>query len=399
MKRITSILLAVLLALGAFSVVSFGAEDTESEALKFGDDGKFTVLHLTDIQDSFIFNIETRKYINDILSMTEPDLVVLGGDNIEGSGNWFKFLVKIAINSFMNIFEQRGVKVAAVFGNHDDEGAASKQEMMAMYEEYDCFVGSVGFTDGERVGTYSLPILSSDESNIAFNIWMMDSGTYKNLDPDEGYAAVNAAQIEWYKEESLRLQKENGKKVPSLMFQHIVVAEIYDALKVVDAGTEGAITTDASIDRVERSYVLPDGAKGVLEEQPCPGFYNEGQFEAVKERGDVLAIITGHDHKNTFEIEHEGVYLINSPCVGTASYHSEETIGARVFVLDENKAESFETYLINRENAKEFIEEEIIPDCDCLCHSAEAEAKFRIKRIFWSVFKNNQTCSCGAVHF
>lgn len=355
------------------------------------------MLHLTDIQDTYIFDIESRKYINDLLSMTQPDLVVLGGDNIAGFGSGFKFTVKLAIGKFMNIFEKRGVKVAAVFGNHDDEGAASKQEMMEMYEAYECFVGSAGFTDGERVGTYSLPILSSDGSRAAFNIWMMDSGTYKNLDNDEGYAAVNAAQLEWYKQESERLEKENGQKVPSLMFQHIIVPEIYDALKVVDNGTEGAILTDRSMDRVERSYVLPEGSTGILAEPPCPPYYTEGQFDTVKQRGDVLAIVTGHDHLNTFDVEYEGIHLINSPCVGTASYHNEETIGARVFVLDEGG--EYETYLIDREAAKAFMEKEIIPACDCLCHNTESFTKYRVKRILWSISKKNQTCSCGAVHF
>ncbi len=398
MKKILALILALILSLGAFSVSALAAE--AEDTLQFGDDGKFTVLHLTDIQDTYAFNAKTRKYINTILNMTNPDLIVLGGDNIAGFGSGFSCGAEKAINHFMSIFEERGIKVAIVFGNHDDEGQATKQDMMAMYEKYDCFVGCTGFTDGERVGNYNLPIRSSDGSRDAFNLWLVDSGTYRNLNDDEGYAAVNKATLDWYTETSLALEEANGAKVPSLMFQHIIVPEIYDALVEVDEGTEGAVEYKPTEDSETKYYVLPEGAKGQLLECPCPPLYTEGQFETAKERGDVLAIVTGHDHTNTFDVEHEGIRLINSPCVGYASYHNEENIGARVFVLDENSPEDFETYLINTEDAKNFTENEIKPVCDCDCHKdGFAGFLYSIKRVFWRLFRINKTCVCGGVHY
>lgn len=398
MKKIIALVLAMILAVGGFSMSAFAVE--EETALQFGEDGKFTVLHLTDIQDTYMFKEKTRKYINNILSMTNPDLIVLGGDNIAGFGAGFKCGASSAIDNFMSIFEERGIKVAAVFGNHDDEGQATKQDMMAMYEKYDCFVGCTGFTDGERVGNYNLPIRSSDGSHDAFNIWLVDSGTYRNLNDDEGYAAVNKATLDWYTETSIALEEANGGKVPSLMFQHIVVPEIYDALVEVDENTEGAISYQPTEDAEKKYYVLPEGAKGQLLECPCPPLYNEGQFDTVKERGDVLGIVTGHDHTNTFDVEHEGIRLINSPCVGYASYHNEENIGARVFVLDENDPENFETYLINTEDANNFLENEIKPVCDCDCHKDGFSGfLYSIKRIFWKLFRINKTCACGGVHY
>lgn len=398
MKRIFAAVLALVLMVGCFSVAVFAGE--EDKTLQFGEDGKFTVLHLTDIQDTYAFNEKTRNYINTIISMTNPDLIVLGGDNIAGFGAGLKSGAETAIDAFMSIFEQRNIKVAAVFGNHDDEGQATKQDMMAMYEKYDCFVGCTGFTDGERVGNYNLPIFSSDGSRTAFNLWLVDSGTYKDLDKDEGYAAVNKATLDWYKETSVALEEENGSKVPSIMFQHIIVPEIYDALIEVDASVEGAVCYQPTDDAEKKYYILPEGAKGQLLEFPCPPLYNEGQFETVKERGDVLAIVTGHDHTNTFDVEHEGIRLINSPCVGYASYHNEENIGARVFVLDENDAENFETYLINPEDAKNFTENEISAVCDCDCHKDGFMGfLYRIKRIFWMIFRINRVCDCGGTHY
>jgi hypothetical protein len=261
-------------------------------------------------------------------------------------------------------------------------------------------VGCTGFTDGERVGNYNLPIRSSDGSRDAFNIWLVDTGTYRNLNDDEGYAAVNKATLDWYAETSLALEEANGAKVPSLMFQHIIVPEIYDALVEVDEGTEGAVEYKPTEDSETKYYILPEGAKGQLLECPCPPLYTEGQFETAKERGDVLAIVTGHDHTNTFDVEHEGIRLINSPCVGYASYYNEENIGARVFVLDENDPEDFETYLIDTEDAKSFVENEIKPICDCPCHDDGIVGfLYNVKRIFWKLFRINKTCDCGCVHY
>ena len=398
MKKIIALAMALILAIGGLSMSAVATENDDT--LRFGDDGKFTILHLTDIQDTYVFNKDTRKYINNIISMTNPDLIVLGGDNIAGFGAGFKCGAKAAISEFMSIFEERGIKVAIVFGNHDDEGQATKQEMMAMYEEYDCFVGCTGFTDGERVGNYNLPIRSSDGSRDAFNVWLIDSGTYRNLNTDEGYAAVNKATLDWYTETSIALEEANGAKVPSFMFQHIVVPEIYDALVEVAEGTEGAIGYQPTEDAEKKYYILPEDAKGQLLENPCPPLYNEGQFETAKERGDVLAIVTGHDHTNTFEVEHQGIKLINSPCVGYATYYNEENIGARVFVIDENDPENFETYLINAEDAKNFVESEIKPVCDCDCHKdGFCGFLYSVKRVFWKLFRINKSCACGGVHY
>ena len=94
-----------------------------------------------------------------------------------------------------------------------------------------------------------------------------------------------------------------------------------------------------------RFYVLPEGAKGQLNEYPCPPYYNNGQFDAMLEMGDVLATVSGHDHENTFEIDHKGIKIINTPTIGFNAYN-DSNVGSRVFVIDENEPENFETYCL-----------------------------------------------------
>jgi DNA-binding NarL/FixJ family response regulator len=66
----------------------------------------------------------------------QPDLIVLTGDNISGGScrtdmfkSWDANRCERAIDEFMSIFEDYGVPVAAVFGNHDNENALSKEEL------------------------------------------------------------------------------------------------------------------------------------------------------------------------------------------------------------------------------------------------------------------------------
>ena len=123
------------------------------------------------------------------------------------------------------------------------------------------------------------------------------------------------------------------------MFQHIVIPEIWDALEEHDAWVAGSVGHNG------KYYTLPEGAKGSLAETPCPPNYSNGQFDAVLERGDVMAMFFGHDHVNSYEFNYKGVDLVNTPGVGFRSYNSEEE-GVRLITLDESRPDTYETELV-----------------------------------------------------
>ncbi len=348
MKKFMSVLLSVLMILTCFTSLAYAEKEGEKEALKFNEDGKFTILNISDIQDGYPLNPLTKDYIEKTLDKVNPDLVILTGDNISGYDVEEEEDAEKAIREFMDIFEERNVMVAAVFGNHDDEETKStKEHQLSVYESYDCYVGEKGFCVKDRVGTYNLPIMKSDGSGYGFNLWLTDSGTYNTENDYGGYACVYKEQIEWYKETSAKLTEENGgKPVPSINFQHIIVPEIYDALKEVKVLWFGCVIRQKNpLNDKTRYYTLPDGAKGELHEYPCPPYYNNGQFDAMLEMGDVLATVSGHDHENTFEIDYKGIKIINTPTIGFNSYN-DVNVGSRVFVIDENDPENFETYCL-----------------------------------------------------
>lgn len=352
MKKVLSLILSLVLLATCFSLSAYAGNKGDEDTLQFNKNGKFTILNISDIQDGYPLNALTKDYIEKTVDMVEPDLIVLTGDNISGYDIPEEKDAEKAIKEFMDIFEERNIKVAAVFGNHDDEETAStKEHQLSVYESYDCYIGKKGFCIKDRVGTYNLPVMKSDGSGYGFNLWFTDSGTYNTENDYGGYGCVYKEQIEWYKKTAQALKKENGGKiVPSINFQHIIVPEIYDALKQIKLPKLGCVIRKKNpLNDKTRFYVLPDGAKGQLREYPCPPYYNNGQYDAMLDTGDVLATVSGHDHENTFEIDYKGIKIINTPTVGFNAYN-DINVGSRVFVIDEKAPESFETYCLTYED-------------------------------------------------
>jgi len=343
MKKFISVLLALTLLLSTFAL-SASATDTKDDLLRFNPDGKFKIIQVSDLQDNTNPVKKTAEYLREIAEDEKPDLFILTGDNISDSvARGFtkahsEKKVRKAIDGFMSVFEEIGVPVAIVFGNHDAEGLVSKEEQMAIYQEYDC---CIAIDEGESLygcGTYNLPVYSSDGEKVVYNLWMFDSNMYDDV--NGGYDHVHEDQIEWYVKTSNELKAQNdGQPVPSMVFQHIIVNEIFDALEEVEK-QKGAVKDDNG-----KYFVLPEGAKGTLREIPCPGEVDSLQFEKMVEQGDVKAMFFGHDHKNDFEISHEGIDIVNTPTSGFGSY-GDDNRGVRVITLNEEDTSVYETEII-----------------------------------------------------
>ena len=348
MKKFLAVALsAVLLLLGALPAFSAAVTPAEKAHLHFDSNGKFRILNLSDFQDDSNISTLTTEFVKKSVEKYQPDVIVLTGDNIAGYRCLTKSSSEKAIRAFMDVLEELGVPVAMVFGNHDDEGQAlTKEEQMEIYDDYSVTlaIDEAKYYDKDLsgCGTYTVPVYESAASDtVKFVLWMFDSGSDDGVEDSDNYDHVHADQIEWYKNESARFNAQNnGQTVYGLAFQHIIVNEIYSAFKEVDPGTANAVPY------LGKWHVLPDNASAdsVLGEAPCPSYGNEGEFEAFKSQGNVLATVNGHDHANSFVIPYQGVDIICTATCGFCSYGSEKTRGGRIFDIDLNKPGEYETF-------------------------------------------------------
>lgn len=325
--------------------------------LKFNKNGKFTILQVSDAQDMHIPRRGMFKMLNKIYDKVNPDLIVLTGDNILGNhindaplGNWknvkskngtFKRMRK-ALGYLLDPIEKRKIPFAFVYGNHDDRNCITKKEQAAIYGEYDCCVKYNLENDEVDCDTYNIPIYSSDESKIAYNLWMIDSAGADD-NGDNSFEYVKREAVDWYVKKSEQLEKENGAPVMSLMFQHIPVPQTKDFFIECDENDSGAVKC-----RDGKYYKLnPEKAKGFAFEYPETTEKDFGQLDALRRRGDVCALVFGHDHTNCFTGELDGVNIVQSPGASFRSYGNMVSRGVRVFEIDENDTSSFSTYTIS----------------------------------------------------
>lgn len=172
----------------------------------------------------------------------------------------------------------------------------------------------------------------------------MDSLEYG---PGGGYGCVTEEQAAWCRTVGESLSASNGgTPVPALVFQHIIVPEIYSVFTRVQDKNEDGAFAGKGIGQGSW-YTAPAGMEG-LEEAPCPPESSNGQFAAWREAGDVIAAFFGHDHVNSFTACLDGIRLTACPGATWTSYNSRSQRGVRIIEIDQDHIAGgrYETYAV-----------------------------------------------------
>lgn len=286
--------------------------------LSFNEDRRFKIVQFTDIhwQNGEPIDQQSGDLMDSIAQAESPDLIVLTGDML--SGGACNDAVK-SLQQIIEIIERTGKPWSAVFGNHDDEGTASRQELMAAMQESKLSIVEPGPEEVPGVGNFVLTIQSHDKSDPAALLYFVDSGSYAPTDIG-GYDWIRRGQIEWYLSESARYTELAGGQLPALAFFHIPIPEYHE---VWDFHT----------------------CYGVKYEDVCAPRVNSGFFAALHEAGDVMGTFVGHEHINDFWGELHGIRLCYGRTTGFNSYGRDGfPRGARVIELIEGERQ-FETWL------------------------------------------------------
>ena len=339
MKKIISILLVVSM-LFSLSATVFAA-GTEENVLRFRKNGTFKILVLADVQDVYPIDDAMISFVNEALDYAKPDLVVFDGDNI--------------VTEDVRAYEQllyplvsRNVPFTFVFGNHDVERENfTAEQQLAEYQKYP---GCLAFDADPALhgcANHNLLIYSSKGNDIAFNLWMFDSGTSLHDENGEwlGYDWVRADQIEWYNNTRDAITEANGGKVvPAIAFQHIIPKEAVEVLFYESDISMGELTYNFNDGSVYSYIPKIETFDGYIFEKSCPGNGSDGQWDAMKAGGDVLAVVVGHDHVNSFVADINGIDLVQTPGATYHSYYNKMLQGARIIELDEGDLDSYYTY-------------------------------------------------------
>lgn len=309
--------------------------------IKFNN-GRLKVLQISDLQDNRFTCVDTLRFMEAAVKKIKPDLIVFTGDQLDvvdlwGKGEKCRENVEKAINRLFSVFESFDIPFVLTFGNHDRETGLPNEEQAKIYAKMKNCICFDDLNDGRPdAGTFNVPIMSSDGSRTAMNIYVFDTGSKTN----GVYGDVRKEQLEWLDKKSREVDAD------SIVFQHIPVDEIYQLLEKVPKGTEGA--EPAYETRKGEYYKRRDGIKfmGEYGETPAALPRECGEFEQLKKQGDVFAVYCGHDHYDSFIGTVDGIDLGYCPGAGYNTYGIRQR-EVRVFEFEESNVRDYKTYTVS----------------------------------------------------
>lgn len=309
--------------------------------IKFNN-GHLKVLQISDLQDNRFTCVDTLRFMEAAVKKIKPDLIVFTGDQLDvvdlwGKGERCRRNVEKAINRLFSVFESFDIPFVLTFGNHDRETGLPNDEQAKIYAKMKNCICFDDVNDGRPdAGTFNVPIMSSDGSRTAMNIYVFDTGSKTN----GVYGGVRKEQLEWLDKTSREVNAD------SIVFQHIPVDEIYELLEKVPKGTEGA--EPAYGNRKGEYYRRRDGIKfmGEYGETPAALPRECGEFEQLKKQGDVFAVYCGHDHYDSFIGTVDEIDLGYCPGAGYNTYGIYQR-EVRVFEFNENDVKNYKTYTVS----------------------------------------------------
>lgn len=314
------------------------------ENLNFSKNGKFKIMQVADIQEEATVSPDTINLLRLAIEKENPDLAIMTGDQFNGISPTFftgdiyrKF--KNTADAITAPFEEAGIPYAVTFGNHDEQIGIKKSEQADLFSLYPHCI-KTDYRSEEDKGTFRLPLYFEDKH--IFDIYVFDS----NADsPQGGYEPVHKEQLLWFKEEREKAKEEDYTK--SIVFQHIPVPEYYNVLKKVSPCTKGAV--EAFRTHKHEFFILPDEIKdtgGFMYEYPAVPDNNSGEFSVLKEKGNVLGLFVGHDHRNSFVSDYQGIKLVYTQCSGFNVYGPHYKRGVRIIELDVKDLSGFSTHTV-----------------------------------------------------
>lgn len=318
-KKIILLLLIILLVLDTFylsvglllinkDVYGSNIQIDKENNILYTSSEEIKILQISDIQnDNFIEAIDPYLKIKNLVGQTKPDLIVLTGDNIDLSAK--KTHVE-RFSSFMDSFE---IPWAVIYGNHDHCARFNVWEQSKIYEN-------------SNYGLFKTGNIESSSGNYYYTIKRNNETIYSLIFMDSKVEGFTTSHTTWYENTIAKINEENNKTVPSMLFFHIPLPETSDAYDLY--------LTDDSI------------GNGVINEAITVQEENVGLFEKIKELKSTKFMAFGHDHLNTLHVKYQDVMFCYGVKIGLTSYFDKNIQGGNLFTITKDNEVLIERILI-----------------------------------------------------
>ena len=259
----------------------------------------------------------TYAFIDQIISETDPDLIVCSGDNIPTTG-------VNGLAAFVTWMESYEIPWVFMYGNHEAESnkegyrkvdlsnylknADTKYLIYAddYVEKY-----NTSYRD-ERYGNFTIEVCDLDTKELVGAYFFLDSGVYDSVTLKD-YQRITVGEMNWYSSELDRLQAlYKGEGImPSIVFNHIQLPEFYYGY--LDAKNNTNDTKFVIYQDLSTVDWDPTSIKSILNNSPKE---DNGFFDLMVQKGSTKAFFVGHSHNLWFQIEKEGILLGYGPQTG-----------------------------------------------------------------------------------
>lgn len=252
----------------------------------------FRILALSTLSADAGNRERTAQALSAVIDRAAPDFVFFNGDITRAASTPDELRETLAV--LLAPVIDRGLLWAHVFGDMDRVNGLPNEEAMEIYRSFPGCLSEAGDDSADGCGNYFLPV--ADESGEPrFCLCGLDSHSgVHGYESDYGSPTrarlsnplygkhyldgIRFNQSMFYWNTSAALEREYGRKIPSVLFFHIPVPEMtYLTMNQHQTQFEG----------VQREAVRCQVVAG-------------GLFTAVIERGDVRAMFAGHSEHNNF---------------------------------------------------------------------------------------------------
>ena len=271
------------------------------------DDEDFKVLQITDIHLgggvlSYDKDLKALKAVYALLEATKPDLVIVTGDMCFPVGfSSFSFNNTAPVQQFAAFMRNTGIPWAFTYGNHDTESyAATNQSSLN-----ELYMSLSWKTSRNLMYPYIQPDIMGGNNQVievrnadgSLNqaLFLIDSNAYTG-DGLNKYDYIHDDQVEWYREQVVRMSEEAGRTVKSLVFFHIPLQEYRTAYQLYEKGSD------------EVKWYFGSNDETMLDKVCCSEFPSS-MFDVAKELGSTTGFFCGHDHYNNMSLEYQGIRL------------------------------------------------------------------------------------------